>query len=229
MKPWRWNNFHFAFVEADLSETVPFIPLYRRRFRAPAGGQVWTSKVQTLQRLVSGLSAGSHMKFGCSELPIMKQGGVLHACPTSRLPGARFQSGDCSGLCWLRKASLQLTPGMVLLHVWSLLNKVISTILHARKQSKDPRSRDPLFLHPSLDFCSILLPMDFPSLATLAICLSRRLVIPWKLLFQGMHFQNFCTCLLRVRLNINRQGFTVYCTGGGGSLEIPCDVEGIQC
>lgn len=58
----------------------------------------------------------------------------------------------------------------------TLLIKVISIILHARKQSRDPRSRDPLFLHPSPDFCSILLPIDFPSLATLAICLSRRLV-----------------------------------------------------
>lgn len=73
-----------------------------------------------------------------------------------------------------------LTPGMVLLHVWyqiTLLNKVIGIILHTRKESKHPRSRA-LFLHPSPDFCSVLLTMDFPSLATLAICLSRRFVTP---------------------------------------------------
>lgn len=87
------------------------------------------------------------------------------------------------GLLWVvltqRSQPTALTPGMWLWHAWSqstLLIKVISVILHARKQSTDPRSRDPLFLHPSPDFCSILLPIDFPSLATLAICLSRRLV-----------------------------------------------------
>lgn len=72
-----------------------------------------------------------------------------------------------------------LTPGMVFLHVWSqitLLNKIISIILLARKQNKDPRRRDPLFLNPSPDFCSNPLPMDFPSLATLSICLSRTLI-----------------------------------------------------
>lgn len=73
-----------------------------------------------------------------------------------------------------------LSPGMMFLHVWSqitLLNEVFSIILHARKQSKDSKRRDPLFLHPSPDFCLILLPMNFPSLANLAICLSRRLVL----------------------------------------------------
>lgn len=77
------------------------------------------------------------------------------------------------------KPTYSSNPGMGLLHAWSqstLLIKVISIIFHARKQSRDPRSRDPLFLHPNPDFCSILLPIDFPSLATLAICLSRTLV-----------------------------------------------------
>lgn len=100
---------------------------------------------------------------------------------------------------------------------------LFSIILHAGKWSKDPRSRDPLFLHPSPDFCSILLLVDFPSLATLTICLSRKCHShSYSSLssHQGMHFQNFCACLLRVRLNRNRQGFTVYCTRGGESLGV---------
>lgn len=176
MKPWRWNNFHFAFMGADLSETVPFSFLFTEggsehqqvgRFKTAKckAGKDWClGSVQGATWSLDALNCLSWSK----EVSYM-----LVQLPDSQSPDSSV--GTPLGCV----DSVKPTPGLVLLHVLfqsTLLSTVISIILHARKQRKDPRSRDPLFLHLSPDFCSILLPVDFPSLATLAICLSSRLV-----------------------------------------------------